>query len=265
MKREAAVPGFRPGRAPRQLVEKRFRKQVAEQVKSTLLMAALEQLDEDYKLNPITQPDLDVDAIELPDEGPMRFEMDVEVRPDFAAARLQGADGQAAGQDDHRRRRRRAAQARSSNATPSSSPSSKGAPSSATSSRPTCGSTATARRSTRPRRSSSGSSPSCGSRTARCPTSARPWSASSPARAARPTPRSAPARPTRASAARRSGSTFQVHDLKQLRLPEVNAAFLDAIGFDTEDELRDGPPRDPRTPAGDRSSGRRSAARSCRA
>src|SRR4051794_14111573 len=84
MKREAAVPGFRPGRAPRQLVEKRFRKQVAEQVKSTLLMAALEQLDEDHKLNPITQPNLDIAAIELPDEGPMTFEMDVEVRPEFA-------------------------------------------------------------------------------------------------------------------------------------------------------------------------------------
>jgi trigger factor len=46
-------------------------------------MAALEQLDEDYQLNPITQPQLDVEAIELPDEGPMQFEMDVEVRPDF--------------------------------------------------------------------------------------------------------------------------------------------------------------------------------------
>jgi trigger factor len=83
MKREAFVPGFRPGHAPRQLVEKRYRKQVADQVKSTLLMAALEQLDEDYKLNPITQPQLDVESIELPDEGPMRFEMDVEVRPEF--------------------------------------------------------------------------------------------------------------------------------------------------------------------------------------
>ncbi len=83
LKREAAVPGFRPGRAPRQLVEKRFRKEVAGQVKSTLLMAALEQLDEEHKLNPITQPDLDIEAIELPDDGPMRFEMDVEVRPDF--------------------------------------------------------------------------------------------------------------------------------------------------------------------------------------
>ena len=84
MKKEAAVPGFRTGRAPRQLVERRFRKQVAEQVKSTLLMTALEQIDEDYKLNPITQPTLDVEAIELPEEGPMRFEMDIEVRPEFA-------------------------------------------------------------------------------------------------------------------------------------------------------------------------------------
>ncbi len=83
MAREAVVPGFRPGHAPRQLVEKRFRKQVAGQVKSTLLMACLEQLDEEHKLNPISQPELDFEAIEMPEDGPMTFEMDVEVRPDF--------------------------------------------------------------------------------------------------------------------------------------------------------------------------------------
>jgi trigger factor len=83
LRREAAVPGFRPGRAPKELVQKRFRKQVSDQVKSTLLMGCLEQLDEGYNLNPISPPDLDFAAIELPDEGPMRFEMDIEVRPDF--------------------------------------------------------------------------------------------------------------------------------------------------------------------------------------
>ena len=90
MKKEAAVPGFRPGRAPRQLIEKRFRKQVAEQVKSTLLMSALEQLDEDYKLNPITQPNLDLEAIKLPEDGPMRFELEVEVRPEFTLPEYHG-------------------------------------------------------------------------------------------------------------------------------------------------------------------------------
>jgi trigger factor len=90
MKREAFVPGFRPGHAPRQLVEKRYRKQVADQVKSLLLMATLEQLDEDYKLNPITQPQLDVATIDLPDDGPMRFEMDIEVRPEFPLPSYKG-------------------------------------------------------------------------------------------------------------------------------------------------------------------------------
>ena len=83
MTKEAVIPGFRLGRAPKALVEKRFRKQVAGQVKSTLLMASLDQLDEEHKLNPITQPNIDIEAIELPDTGPMVFEMEVEVRPDF--------------------------------------------------------------------------------------------------------------------------------------------------------------------------------------
>src|SRR5262245_25309842 len=69
LRKEAVVPGFRPGRAPRQLVIKRFKKQVADQVKSTLLMSSLEQIDKEYQLDPITQPQLDLAAIELPDDG----------------------------------------------------------------------------------------------------------------------------------------------------------------------------------------------------
>jgi trigger factor len=88
--KDVAVPGFRPGRAPRQLVIKRFKKQVADQVKSSLLMASLEQLDADYELDPITQPQLDVAAIELPEDGPMNFEIDVEVRPEFELPEYHG-------------------------------------------------------------------------------------------------------------------------------------------------------------------------------
>ncbi|GIW87949.1 MAG: trigger factor [Isosphaeraceae bacterium] len=83
LRREAQVPGFRPGRAPRGLVERRFRKEVAGQVKSALLMECMEQLDEDYKLNPIQQPQLDLDAIELAEDGPLKFEVELEVQPDF--------------------------------------------------------------------------------------------------------------------------------------------------------------------------------------
>ena len=43
----AHVPGFRPGRAPRKLVETRFRKDIAGKVKSELLMDSLTQVNED--------------------------------------------------------------------------------------------------------------------------------------------------------------------------------------------------------------------------
>ena len=81
--KEAMVPGFRPGRAPRGLVERRYRKEVAGQVKSALLMACMEQLDEEHKLNPITQPEFDFEALEVPDDGPMEIELEIEVQPDF--------------------------------------------------------------------------------------------------------------------------------------------------------------------------------------
>ena len=88
--KEALVPGFRPGHAPRTLVVKRFRKQVSDQVKTTLLMESLEQVDKDHQLDPITQPKLDIAAVELPEEGPMEFDMEVEVRPEFAAPTYKG-------------------------------------------------------------------------------------------------------------------------------------------------------------------------------
>lgn len=79
----AAVPGFRPGRAPRKLIEHRFRKEVTDQVKGSLIMDSLTQLTEDEKLAAISEPDLDPVAIEVPDDGPMIFEFDIEVRPEF--------------------------------------------------------------------------------------------------------------------------------------------------------------------------------------
>ncbi len=79
----AQVPGFRPGRAPRKLIETRFRKDVAERVKMNLLMDSLEQIHEERDLSAISEPDLDLGAIEVPETGPLTFEFDLEVRPEF--------------------------------------------------------------------------------------------------------------------------------------------------------------------------------------
>jgi trigger factor len=87
---KAAVPGFRPGRAPRKLVEVRFRKDVADQVKGSLLMDSVGQISEDHELSPISEPDFDAAAIVVPDEGPMTFEFDIEVRPVFDVPNWKG-------------------------------------------------------------------------------------------------------------------------------------------------------------------------------
>ncbi|MFZ5829333.1 MAG: trigger factor [Planctomycetota bacterium] len=86
----AQVPGFRPGRAPRKLVESRFRKQIGERVKANLLMDALSQIDSEEHITPISEPDLDIEAVELPEDGPLTFEYDIEVRPEFDLPQWKG-------------------------------------------------------------------------------------------------------------------------------------------------------------------------------
>jgi trigger factor len=86
----AHVPGFRPGRAPRKLVEARFRKDIADKVKGELLMNSLAQVNEDQKLSAISEPDFDFGAVEIPDEGPLTFEFDIEVRPEFDMPKWKG-------------------------------------------------------------------------------------------------------------------------------------------------------------------------------
>jgi trigger factor len=86
----AHVPGFRPGHAPRKLVETRFRKDIAQKVKSELLMDSLTQVNEEQKLSAISEPDLDFEAVEMPEDGALTFEFDIEVRPEFDLPQWKG-------------------------------------------------------------------------------------------------------------------------------------------------------------------------------
>ena len=79
----AEVPGFRAGKAPRRLIESRFRDQVQDQVKGSLLMDSLAQINDDEEFSAISEPDFDFESINIPDEGPMTYEFNIEVRPEF--------------------------------------------------------------------------------------------------------------------------------------------------------------------------------------
>jgi len=88
--KEALIPGFRKGRAPRRLLEKRFGKETTEQIKLTLLDDASKAAIEDNKLQIIGEPDIDIENIKLPAEGPLKFDFKIEVRPEFDLPKLEG-------------------------------------------------------------------------------------------------------------------------------------------------------------------------------
>jgi trigger factor len=84
------VPGFRVGHVPTRLVEKRFRTELTAQVKQKVLVESMEHLSANEDLEPINEPEIDVEAIELPEEGDFEYEFDVEVRPDFELPKYEG-------------------------------------------------------------------------------------------------------------------------------------------------------------------------------
>jgi len=90
LRKEALVPGFRKGRAPRRLLEKRFGKDTTEQIKLKLLIDASDSAVKDNELQPIGEPDVDFENIEMPAEGPLKFDFEVEVRPEFDLPQLEG-------------------------------------------------------------------------------------------------------------------------------------------------------------------------------
>jgi trigger factor len=84
------VRGFRPGKAPRKMIEKQYYDSVAEEIKSQVLMASLEQLAEDQQISPLSPPEFDPNLINIPKEGPFVYEFDIEVRPEFDLPEYKG-------------------------------------------------------------------------------------------------------------------------------------------------------------------------------
>ena len=92
LRKETAVPGFRKGRAPRRLLEKRFGKETTEQIKLKLLADAGDSAIKDNEIDVLREPDIDFESIELPQSGPLKFDFEVEVRPQFDLPQLEGIE-----------------------------------------------------------------------------------------------------------------------------------------------------------------------------
>lgn len=90
--REAAVPGFRKGRAPRRLLEKRFKADVQNDVRAQLLSDSISEAMENNSLHPLTEPKFIPSLPELPENGALKFAVEFEVLPEFSLPDLSGVE-----------------------------------------------------------------------------------------------------------------------------------------------------------------------------
>jgi trigger factor len=81
LKKTAKVKGFRPGKTPRSVLERMFKKDVHSDVTARLIQEALIEALKEKDLNPIGQPQ--VDPPELKVSGPYAFDATIEIRPEL--------------------------------------------------------------------------------------------------------------------------------------------------------------------------------------
>lgn len=90
---EAALPGFRKGKAPRNLVEKRFGGMVKSETKNQLVAAAYQAAVDEHKLKVVSAPESEELAKQDLEYGKdFTFEIEVEVMPEFELPSLDGID-----------------------------------------------------------------------------------------------------------------------------------------------------------------------------
>ncbi|MFZ4576258.1 MAG: trigger factor [Phycisphaerales bacterium] len=87
----AELPGFRRGKVPPQLIEKRFGTSVRNEARGQLLTEAYQKAVEETKLRVVGNPFAEnMDKIELVAGKPVVFELDVEIVPEFTLPSLDG-------------------------------------------------------------------------------------------------------------------------------------------------------------------------------
>ncbi|HZE98348.1 MAG TPA: trigger factor [Planctomycetota bacterium] len=85
-----ALPGFRKGHAPRNVLERKFGKALLDDLKFELLSGSFEEVKEEKKLEPVGEPELEADKITLEEGKAFVYEMKIEVRPTFEIKTYEG-------------------------------------------------------------------------------------------------------------------------------------------------------------------------------
>lgn len=91
LRTEAAIPGFRKGRAPQKLLQRKFDTDVKEQVRRNLISESYQEAIEKNSLSVIGEPEFEnPDQIQLKDDAPLSYSFSIEVQPNFTLPDLKG-------------------------------------------------------------------------------------------------------------------------------------------------------------------------------
>jgi len=93
--RAANVPGFRPGHAPRAVVRTRFKDQIRTEVLRELLPNAVQQAVEEHKLEPLGEPELNLEnseGLNQLGQQPIAFNVNIDVLPDIKLGEYKGLE-----------------------------------------------------------------------------------------------------------------------------------------------------------------------------
>ncbi len=93
--KQAKVPGFRPGHAPRSVVRTRFKNEIRGDVLQELVPEAVHQAIEKHELNAIGEPDVQLEnaeALEKFGQEPISVKVNVEVLPEFELGEYKGIE-----------------------------------------------------------------------------------------------------------------------------------------------------------------------------
>jgi len=88
--RVARIPGFRPGKAPVTLIQRRFAEEIKGEVLDSLLPDVLSQSLQEKKMIPVNQPQ--VDQVKFTENGPVKFRATFEVLPEFELTGYKGLE-----------------------------------------------------------------------------------------------------------------------------------------------------------------------------
>jgi trigger factor len=81
---ETALPGFRRGKVPRHLLEKRFGKALRDQVQQDLIRESYQHALAKNNITPISEPEFEnPEGLKLPDNDDFSYTFTIEVAPDF--------------------------------------------------------------------------------------------------------------------------------------------------------------------------------------